>query len=156
MLNQLTRLSIEADGSYATEQELQFLTSYLESVDQRVISYEKIKNAEAEIIDKTKAKIDAQNPNLFIRGSKDLSSIWRRDITIVLRSSVAAMLINDLDWLRESLLLWHRTIVNANKTLDISQATYIAMSEVMEEYLSSAEVKFILPVLQLNSSILGS
>ncbi len=99
--------------------------------------------------------MDSQNPNLFKRGSRDLSSIWRRDVINVLRCSVAAMLIDDLDWLRDSLLLWHRTIVNANKTQHISQATYKVMPEIMRQYLTPEELELIMPILQLDRSILG-
>ncbi len=155
MLNQLTKLSVEIDGRYATDQELEFIKNYIQSVDLRVSSYEKIRDGEEKILDRTKRKMDIQNPNLFIRGSKNLSSIWRRDVMIILRCTVAAMLVNDLDWLRDSLLLWHRTIVNANKTQNISQATYNMMPEVLKEFLTTEELALILPVLQLNQSILS-
>ena len=155
MLKQLSHLNIEADGRYATDQELQFLKNYLQSVDQRISAYEKIRDAEEEIIDQTKAQMDSQNPNLFNRDSRDLSSIWRRDVSIVLRYSAAAMLINDLDRLREGLLLWHRTIVNANKTLNISLATYDLLLESIKQHLTTEEAELITPVLQLDQSILS-
>lgn len=156
MLNQLVRLTVEADGRFASDKELEFLKDYLQSVDRRISSYEKIRNESEQILDRTKAKLDIANPNMFIRGTKNLSSIWRRDVAIVLRCSVAAMLVNDLDWLRDSLLLWHRTIVNANKTQGISEATYKVMPEVMREYLTDEEIKLILPIMGLNQSILSS
>ena len=155
MLKQLSQLNIEADGRYATDQELQFLKNYLQSVEQRISAYEKIRDAEEEIMDQTKAQIDAQNPNLFNRDSQDLSSVWRRDVGIILRSSATAMLINDLDRLREGLLLWQRTIVNANKTLPISQATYDVLSEIIKQFLSAEEAELMMPVLQLDQSILS-
>ncbi len=156
MLKQITKLTIEADGRYATEQELKFIKDYLDSADLRLSAYEKISNKSEEVLDKTKAMLDKKNPKLFARESKDLSSIWRRDVAIILRCSVAAMLVNDLDWLRDSLLLWHRTIVNANKTQHISEATYSVMPQVLAEYLTDEEIKLILPVLQLNQSVLNS
>lgn len=155
MLKQLAHLSAETDGRYATEQELQFLKNYLQSLDQRISTYEKIRDAEAEIMDQTKAQIDSKNPNLFSRDSQDLSSIWRRDVSNILRGSAAAMLINDLDWLRDNLLLWHRTIVNANKTTQISQLTYDVLPEILNRYLTAKELKLVMPVLLLNQSILG-
>ena len=155
MLNQLTRLSQEADGRYATDQELQFLQDYLSSVELRTNAYIKISDQSEPILDKVKAKLDAANSKLFARGSRDLSDIWRRDVAIVLRCSIAAMLLNDLDWLRDSFLLWHRTIVNANRTPHISKATYSVMPEVMKEYLNDEEIKLILPILQLNQSVLN-
>ena len=156
MLKQITKLTIEADGRYASDKELEFIQDYLDSVELRVSAYEKIRDKSEEILDKTKAKMEVKTPNLFARGKKDLGSIWRRDVAIVLRCSVAAMLVNDLDWIRDSLLLWHRTIVSANKTNHISDATYSLMPEVMKEYLTDEEIKLILPVLQLNQSILTS
>ncbi len=155
MLKQLSHLSVEADGRYATDQELQFLKNYLQSLDQRISSYEKIRDAEEDIMDRTKAQIDSQNPNLFSRDSQDLSSVWRRDVGIILRCSAAAMLINDLDRLREGLLLWQRTIVNANKTLHISQVTYDVIPEIIKQYLSAEEAELMMPVLQLDQSILS-
>ena len=156
MLKQTKNLIIEADGRYATDQELQFIKDYLDSVEIRISTYEKVRDESEKILDLTKRKMDVKDPNLFIRGDKNLSSIWRRDVAIVLRCSVAAMLINDLDWLRDSLLLWHRTIVNANKTSHISEATYQVMLEVMKKYLTKEELELVLPVLQLNQSILSS
>ena len=155
MLKQLARLSLEADGCYATERELQFLKNYLQSIDQRISAYEKIRDAEEEIIAQTKAKMNSQNPNLFIRGSRDLSSIWQRDVINILRCSLAAMLIDDLDWLRDSLLLWHRTIVNAHKTQHISQVTYEVIPGIIRQYLTAEEAELIMPVLQLDQSILS-
>ena len=155
MLKQLSHLSVEADGRYATDQELQFLKNYLQSVDQRISSYEKIRDAAEEIMDQTKAQIDSQKPNLFNRDSQDLSSIWRRDVGIILRCSAAAMLINDLDRLREGLLLWHRTIVNANKTLPISQITYDVIPEIIQQHLTAEEAELMMPVVQLDQSVLS-
>ena len=156
MLKQITKLTIEADGRYACDKELEFIQDYLDSVELRISAYEKIRDKSEEILDKTKAKMEVKTPNLFARGKRDLGSIWRRDVAIVLRCSVAAMLVNDLDWIRDSLLLWHRTIVSANKTNHISDATYSMMPEVMKEFLTDEEIKLILPVLQLNQSILTS
>ena len=155
MLKQLSHLSVEADGRYATDQELQFLKNYLQSLDQRISAYEKIRDAEEDIMERTKAQIDSQNPNLFSRDSQDLSSVWRRDVGIILRCSAAAMLINDLDRLREGLLLWHRTIVNANKTLPISQITYYVIPEIIQQHLTAEEAELMMPVLQLDQSILS-
>ena len=155
MLKQLSHLSVEADGRYATDQELQFLKNYLQSVDQRISSYEKIRDAAEEIMDQAKAQIDSQKPNLFNRDSQDLSSIWRRDVDIILRCSAAAMLINDLDRLREGLLLWHRTIVNANKTLPISQITYDVIPEIIQQHLTAEEAELMMPVVQLDQSVLS-
>ena len=43
MFKQLTRLSIDADGRYATDDELKFLDDYLATVETRVSTYETIR-----------------------------------------------------------------------------------------------------------------
>jgi len=110
MLKQLARLSVEADGRYASAKELQFLKDYLQSLDQHVSAYEKIQAAEAEIISKVEESIRATDPHLFHKGSRDVTPTCKRDRVDVLRYSAAALLSNDLDRLREGLLLWYQTI----------------------------------------------
>jgi len=50
MFKQLTRLSIDADGRYASDSELQFLQDYLDSAELRMSAYEKVREQEEQII----------------------------------------------------------------------------------------------------------
>ena len=59
MLNQLSRLSVEADGRYATSEELQFLKDYIQSLDLRLSAYEKISAAQTEIVDLVETQVRA-------------------------------------------------------------------------------------------------
>lgn len=155
MLNQLARLSVEADGRYASSEELQFLKDYIESLDLRVSAYKKIQAAEAEIISQVEAQIQATNANLFRKGNRDVTSICKRDRIDILRYSAAALLSNDLDHLRESLLLWYQTIVRAFQNERASYVTYQVMQEVVQKYLTPQEVALFSPILGLNQIILG-
>lgn len=155
MLKQLDRLNLEADGRYATDQELQFLKNYLQSVEKRMSAYEKIRDAEEQIIEQAKVQVESKHPNIFKTNSRDFSSIWRRDVESILRYSAATMLIDDLDRLRENLLLWFRTIMHANKMLHFSQVTHEALPEAIKQFLSPEEAELMMPVLQLNQSILS-
>lgn len=155
MLKQLSNLNIEADGRYATDQELQFLKNYLQSVEQRISAYEKIRDAEEEIMDRVETKMRSIDPNLFLRRSQDLTAVCRRDRKITLRCSAAAMLINDLDRLREGYLLWQRTIMCAFKDERPTRVHYQVLSEIIKQYLTAEEVELVMPVLQLNQSILS-
>ena len=155
MLKQLARLSLEADGRYATDQELQFLKNYLQSVDQRISSYEKIRDAEEEIMNQVETKMRSIDPKLFFRGSQDLTEVCKRDRKHTLRCSAAAMLINDLDRLREGFLLWQRTIMHAFKDERPTQVHYEVLPEIIRQYLTPKEAELIMPVLQLNQSILS-
>lgn len=43
MLTQFLKLSLDTDSRYSTDSELQFINDYLESVDMRIQTYEKMK-----------------------------------------------------------------------------------------------------------------
>ena len=155
MLKQLARLNVEADGRYATDQELQFLKNYLQSVEQRISSYEKIRDAEEEIMDQVETKMRSIDPKLFFRGSQDLTAVCKRDRKITLRYSAAAMLINDLDRLREGYLLWQRTIMCAFKDERPTEVHYEVLPEIIKQFLTAEEAELMMPVLQLDQSILS-
>ena len=155
MLTQLARLSIEADGRYAKTEELQFLKSYFQSWEQRVSAYEKIRAAEAQIINRVEAKMRTLDPNLFLSAAGDFTEPWRRDIAQVLRYAAAALLFNEHDHLREGLLLWHNTIAKSYQFDQTCKTTFEVMPEVIEQYLTPQEALLLHPILELNLIILG-
>lgn len=155
MLNQLARLSVEADGRYATTEELQFLRDYIQSLDHRLSAYKKIQAAETEIISQVDMKVQATNPNLFRKGNRDVTPTCKRDRIDVLRYSAAALLSSDLDCLRESFLLWYQTIISAFQDERASALTYQVMQEVVKQYLTPQEAALFSPIMGLNQVILG-
>ena len=80
--------------------------------------------------------------------------MWRRDIGIVLRNTTAALLTNDLDRLRDRLLLWRQTILSSFKVQRISETSHRASQEVMRQYLTAEEMALLQLILALNSSLL--
>jgi Phycobilisome protein len=154
MLNQLARLSLESDGRYATTADLQFIKDYVGSVDHRISAYEKIRDAEYQIMYEVTAQVRSQQPNIFMKGDVDLTTMAQRDCGHVLKCAAAAMLIDDLDRLRDGLLLWHQTIIHAVQTDKISQAMWRILPDVVQRYLSPEEAAIILPVLRLNQALL--
>lgn len=155
MLNQLARLSVEADGRYASSEELQFLKDYIQSLDLRVSAYRKIEAAQAEIVQQVETQILKTNPNIYYKGNRDLGETCRRDRFDVLRYSAAALLSNDLDHLRESFLLWYRTIIRAFGDVQAAEVTYKVMQEVLKKYLTPQEAALLSPIMGLNQVILG-
>jgi hypothetical protein len=153
MLKQLAQLSIETDGRYATAAELQFLKDYLQSMNTRVSAYKKIRDSAPQIVEDVGARMVEQDPFIFRKGSKDISGLYQRDTSNILRSTAAAMLLNNLDRLRDSFLLWHRTIVKAFQVDHLSQAAYQIMPGVMKRYLTDEEAKQVMPALYLNQTI---
>lgn len=157
MLQQLTRLSIDTDGRYATDSELKFLEDYLESAETRISAYEKIRDSEEKWIHHLKMRIRALNPQqvLFQRGKYDMTGIWERDMRMLMYCTTAAMLINDLDRLREGTLIWHQTITKAQKVQQITRETFGILVEIIGQYLTPEEAKCIIPGLQLDQAVLG-
>jgi hypothetical protein len=154
MLKQISRVSVAADGRYATATELQFLKDYFQTVEGRVAVYEKIREAEEEIVDRVEKKMRQLNPKIFMKGTQDVSALFRRDTRIVLRGAAVATLFDDLDRLRDGLLLWHRTIIKAIGVEDITQLTHQVLPEVIKELVNADELALIMPALQLNYSVL--
>lgn len=155
MLKQLENLSITAEGRYATAEELQFLRDYLPTIDLRLSAYQKIRDAEDEIVEQLEAKMRTLEPNIFQVSSGDVSSMYRRDTKKVLRCAIAAMLVDDLDRLREHILLWQRIIIKAFKVKHITSMVYTTMPEIVEQFLTPEEFALVKPVLQLNQAILA-
>jgi len=155
MLRQLEKLSLEADGRYATAAELQFLKNYLAAADERISAYEKIRDAEEAIIEQVDKQLRAQNPHIFRKGNQDYAAVCQRDRRSVLRLAAAAMLFADLDALRDGFLLWYRTIIKAFKDEKAAQATYQVLPMTVNQVLGSEAAPLMKPVLALTQSILA-
>ncbi|MGL5065511.1 MAG: phycobilisome protein [Microcoleus sp.] len=155
MLSQLARLSMEADGRYASAEELQFLKEYFQSVNHRLSAYKKIQASEKEILRQVEAQMQSMDASLFRRGSQDVTSKWRLDTVRVLRHSAAALLTNDTERLRDRLLLWFQTILGAFQAKNSSGITYDVMKKVLKQYLTAEEASLFFPILEINRTILG-
>lgn len=156
MLKQLARLSVEADGRYATATELQFLRDYLDSVDKRISAYEKIQSMEAEIVTKIDQTRRAAEPELFAKTSQvDGTLVCKRDFTNILRYSLAALLFDDCDRVPDNYLLWYKTIVRTYKYDRAAGVTYKVVQDVIKEYLTPQESALFNPILELNQVVLG-
>lgn len=153
MLSQLANLSVEADGRYAAQSELQFLKDYFQSLNLRLSAYKKIEAAEKEIIRDVETKIVSASPDLLRRGSQDLTSKWRLDTVRVLRHSAAALLIDDRNRLRDRLLLWFQTILGSFQAKKTSELTFQIMQDTIKQYLTAEEASLFIPILEMNRSI---
>lgn len=155
MLSQLTRLSVEADGRYATAGELQFLRNYIDSFENRISTYEKIRDSQDKINQEVASKMKKIDPTLFFKGSRDVSEICKRDRIYVLRHLALATLLGDLDRLRDSLLLWYQTIMRSFKNEHASDVTHQVFKEVMPQYLTPQETNLFNPAIDLSRSLLS-
>ena len=154
MLTQLTTLAEKSDGRYASDAELEFLKDYLEEIDKRIQTYDKIRNNEDKLIEQIGVKTKSKNPYLFDKYGKDLSSICERDRRHTMRFLATAMLFNETDKLRHK-LLWQSIIMRAFKDENPSNLTYQMMGEVMNEQFNDEEMKLIKPGVQLVQNMLS-
>ncbi len=150
MIKELTDLTVKTDGRYASDQDLQFLTKYLEEAESRKQAYIKVRDQAKQIIDKLEEEKKKINPNF-----EGWYSTCKRDFVDLLRYSAAAMLFDDLERLRNGMLVWFKTIVRAYNFDQDSDETYALLIDVMKFYLSEKELKYIIPALQLNQAVLA-
>jgi hypothetical protein len=156
MLSQLTRLSLETDGRYATDEELYFLSEYTGSYSLRLQTYQKLQTTETVIVQQVLAKLRSLDPALLRSSGEDVSGKWKRDTIRVLRYSAIAMLLNDSDTLQERLLFWMQTVMRAFAAQRSCNVTYEIMQEVVKQHLSPTQANLFCPILELNRRLLGA
>jgi hypothetical protein len=153
MLTQLSHLSLEAEGRYATASELAFLKDYLQSTSLRINAYRKIQRSEKQIISEIGQRCKTVNPEIFYRGGKDVSKTCERDRVLILRHSATAVLINDTEYLQNRLLYWMKTIVTSFQEQKNAGLTYEIMSQIVSNYLSEDEALLFEPIWEILNSL---
>ncbi|HEY9627776.1 MAG TPA: hypothetical protein V6C84_10780 [Coleofasciculaceae cyanobacterium] len=155
MLSQLKRLSLEVDGRYASDAELQFMTDYVKSFNLRLQTYQKLQEIESSLLQQAYAKMRSLDPTLFVHGKEEYSHKWKADTTRTLRYVAVAVLINDPDTLRERLLLWFQTILHAFGMEQTANVTYQVLQEVIKQDLTPPQASLVCPILELVRRSLG-
>lgn len=160
MLTQFAKLSVNADGRYASDQELLFLHQYLQTIRLRLSAYLKIQAAEPEMVQQVLRQLKEIDPRLvqsdtIAAGNGDLTAKWQRDTVRVLRYAAIALLIDDPEFFKERLLLWFQTVMRAFKAERSCNATYVVMQAVIQNYLTPEEAQFFLPLLEMSRLTLG-
>ncbi len=157
MLNQLKQFATTVDGRYATSEELQFLKDYVNSIDLRVTTYEKVRDTELEIIENIFEEIQEMDPDAFnvVVGTKNVKETCVRDRKYLLKHISAAMLVADMDRLRDGLLVWQRTLVKATQHERPSRLITKAMATVIKKRFPKEEADLLVPNVVVSQSFLG-
>lgn len=150
MLSQLERLTIDAEGRYATDNELRFLQTYLATARLRFGLYQKIQRLEVQIVREVLQRLRAEDPTLLQSGGQDLTAKWQRDTVRTLRHAAAALLVNDEDLFKEGMLLWFQTIMRSFQAERSCEATYRIMQAVVKRHLTPEEADLLCPILELS------
>ncbi|AFY72286.1 Phycobilisome protein [Synechococcus sp. PCC 7502] len=155
MFVNLEKLSVETDGRYASDDELEFINTYIKSFSLRKQVYQKLKSLEAKIVEQVYTKLRSLDPKLLQNGAEDVSDKWKRDTLRVLRYVALTVLIDDDDNLKNQFLIWFQTIMQAFNAERSCDATYNIMQQVVKQLLEPQEVALVSPVLELNRNLLG-
>jgi Phycobilisome protein len=156
MQPQLTRLTLSAEGRFATDGELQFLKDYLDRADERIEAYEKIRNDHLKIVEAWETAKRSRPEDLFHQNGRDISEICHRDAANIIRLVTNAMLFDDLDRLRDGFLVWYQTIVKSYQYKEYAKINYQILPEVLRSFLAPEEFSMILPIFQLTRAVLSA
>lgn len=154
-MSQLERLSLEADGRYASDAELQFLTDYVQSFHLRSQTYLKFQELESMLVQQAYIKMRSINPALFNYGNTEIGTKWKQDTVRVLRYTAVAVLMNDSDTFRERFLLWFQTVMKAFGVQQSCDVTYQVLQALVKQHFSPPQAQLICPILELTRQSLG-
>ncbi len=155
MLSQMNRLSVEAEGRYASDEELRFIPEFLKTYELRLQTYQKLQVIESTVIQQVHEKMKTQDSTFFQNGTRDLTSKCNRDAQLTWRASAVALLIDDQETLREQVLLWYQTIAKAVNSQRAFGSAYVAMQEVIPEHLTPQQCALLSPILEMTRSLLS-
>lgn len=156
MLSKLQQLTSNADGRFASDNELQFIDDYVNSFNTRVNCYQQIKDAEKEIVETVLAKIQSSHPNLLLAKGEDMKKKWKQDTLRVLRHSAMTVLLDDSEQLRQQFLYWFQTIMQSFGAQESCDVTYRIMQDVVKDLLPRDISDLLCPILEINRNLLGS
>jgi hypothetical protein len=156
MLSKLKQLGTDADGRYASDDELKFMDTYINSFDVRVNAYRQIKAAEKEIVEAVLTKLQKSQPSLLAARGEDMQNKWKQDTFRVLRHSAMTVLLDDPELLRQQFFYWFQTIMQAFGAEEACNATYLIMQDVVRQLLPKDIAELLCPILEMNRELLGS
>jgi Phycobilisome protein len=156
MLSQLKHLSLETEGRYASDTELQFMSDYVQSFNLRLQTYQKLQELEPTLVPQAYAKMRAIDSSFFIRGQEDLSPKWKRDTLCTLRYTAVAVLMNDPDTMRSRMLIWLETITRALGAEKNCGATYQVLQDLVKQHLTPPQASLVCPILEMTRRSLGA
>jgi hypothetical protein len=156
MLSKLQQLGTDADGRYASDDELKFMDTYINSFEVRANAYRQIKAAEKEIVEAVLTKLQKSQPRLLATRGEDIQNKWKQDTFRVLRHSAMTVLLDDPELLRQQFLYWFQTIMQAFGAQEACNVTYLIMQDVVRATLPKDVADLLCPILEMNRELLGS
>lgn len=147
MLVDLYELAREADTNYLANEKLTALEDFSRSFTTRMVVYNKLKNAEEQILVELYRQVKSVYPTLLVINGKDVSAQCKEEIRFTFRQAVQAILLGE-QWLRTNFLLWFQTIIQSLKLQLVCEVIYQTLENLLRASLPEAEGKIICPIIQ--------
>ena len=155
MITLLENLIEKSDGSYCQPQDLDVVEQSLQSWGDRRHAYQQIQALESTIIEKTLNRFKEQHEILARSASDALLKKCPNDLSLVLRNSAMAMLLEDEELLKDRFLFWMQNIMRALRNQKFNAHIYQLLQDVIVEELSEKDAALILPYLKIVYQFLG-
>ena len=176
---QLKKMFIDVESRHLDNSELKLYCTTVPEHAYRAKAAHEIKNIQNQIVDTTIKEIFNMYP--FMQNHELAQGKCYRDVNYVCAYVTQAMLMNDPEWLRDKLLLWLKTMLQAfcfperNKDIDPNThrlvtidadklpsvrssiyETYARLNRNFQQKLSPETYKLVEPLLQMSCDILAS
>ena len=153
MNTEIKSIFSEAEGRYLEDQEAAVLNRYASTLSGRLEAMEAVRSKEKAIVEETVEAVWRKHPEVETKWSNARQTTIR-DITLVLRYCTMAMVRDDMEFLRDKLLYWMRSILQAFQMGPILDTAYRALPRRVEAHLSPGYVKLLAPYLKETHRIL--
>lgn len=155
MNTELWELVNASDGRYFTSDEEAKVLKFAQTLPARFQAAAKVKAAEEPIVKSVIERMKQLYPNM----ARYHAAGWEkahRDVQLVLRYNVQAMVCNDLQALEDKLLFWLRTILKSvNLTPKFIADTYVLLTQSCRDALPAEAFQLLEPALSRTLSVLS-
>lgn len=155
MTTRLAKLAAAAEGRYFTADERQQLLGFAAALPERLRHADAVEPKEDAVLRATIEELRGRYPN-FHRFHDQAWAKCYRDLQLILRFDVQAMVLDDATWLDDRVLLWLRSILaSCNFTPKFVRDTYEALRDQARKLLPADAYEALRPYLQRNVDVLS-
>jgi hypothetical protein len=155
MQTRLSKLATLSEGRYLTRDEQQDLLGFASALPQRVKVAELVEQKEDGIVRALTEEMKRRYPN-FPKYHDQAWAKCNRDVTLVLRYDVQAMVFDDMKMLEDKVLYWLRTILAAsNFTPQFVRDCYTILRDLCRQQLPPDAYRALEPYLERNISVVS-
>ncbi|BAC09852.1 phycobilisome protein [Thermosynechococcus vestitus] len=152
MHTELMNLYYKAEENYLSNVDIKVFRHHIESLQQRLSTYEFLRDHEIEIFQPVADALQKQYPT---ETPQTLEQVLRQAIAL-LRYAAMAMLLNNPEFLQHRLLEWLTEVVKAHQTQTLWRSCHELLSDRLKEMLTDAQQDLILPLLdQAQATLVG-